>query len=369
MYYPQFTKVIIHQFLTKDKTISKRNKISMHTSKDYYLINTLRFVSAKEESQIYGDRLPKSRTSLEMWESKAYKTYLGYATRSTPPKKAQKFKKPSSPKLTTVPVLDVIEEELSESEAKSWGRDEDDRNNDHESSNEGSDRESDSGNDNTQSDNEKGSDFKHETDENETGSKSNQEENEEENEDDEEEKDDEFVKTNDDEDETNNESKVKDKAEGNEDKGLDYTTNQFDDDVNVRLNEPVDTNEGFIQKECTDAEMVNVHKRNENPEIILNQVIEDAHVTISTVAKKTEVPILPKEVSNFAPSKIKRMVTESLDHAVLAKESSQPKSTYEAAASLTEFELKKILIDEMNESQSYLTATDMSTYWGEDCYP
>ncbi|GJX65509.1 hypothetical protein Tco_0299852 [Tanacetum coccineum] len=104
IYYPRFTKVIIHHFLTKDKTISKRNKIGMHTSRDDYLINTLRFVSAKEESQIYGARLPKSLTSLEMRESKAYKTYLGYTTGATPPKKARKFKKPTSPQLTTVPV-------------------------------------------------------------------------------------------------------------------------------------------------------------------------------------------------------------------------------------------------------------------------
>ncbi|GJU64777.1 hypothetical protein Tco_1246612 [Tanacetum coccineum] len=51
------------------------------------------------------------------------------------------------------------------------------------------------------------------------------------------------------------------------------------------------------------------------------------------------------------------MVTELLKHAVLGKESSQPQSIYEAAASLTEFELKKILIDKMDEIQSYLTAT------------
>ncbi|GKA25692.1 hypothetical protein Tco_0711801 [Tanacetum coccineum] len=54
---------------------------------------------------------------------------------------------------------------------------------------------------------------------------------------------------------------------------------------------------------------------------------------------------------------IKSMVTELLEHAVLSKESSQPKSSYEVAASLTEFELKKILIDKMDVSQSYLTAT------------
>nr|GFB77598.1 hypothetical protein [Tanacetum cinerariifolium] len=86
MYYPRFTKVIIHHFLTKDKTVSKRNKIGMHTSRDDYLINTLRFITSKEESQIY--------VSLTSQKTKAYKTYIGYATGVTPPKKARNFKKP-----------------------------------------------------------------------------------------------------------------------------------------------------------------------------------------------------------------------------------------------------------------------------------
>ncbi|GKA16395.1 hypothetical protein Tco_0696142, partial [Tanacetum coccineum] len=495
----------------------------------------------------------ESMTSPEMRETKAYKTYLGYATGVTLPKKARKFKKPASPKLTTAPVLleeptrkskrvkrpakkstnaptvgvvirdtlmmafskktekvtvekrkginllsevalteeaqykevrkkslrdfhkthpsgsgtitkiapsaakikpsvtnegtgakpgvpDVTEEESNESEVESWGRNEDDNNNDRDSSSVGDDQESDS----------------------------------EEVKDDEGEKDDEFVKTSSIsiDDETNDESKDEDKAKGDEDKGMDYTNNQFNDDVN---------------------------QGNENPEILINQVIEDAHVTIFTVPKKTEVPvtssshssdlaskflkfsdipftdaeivspmdvhvhhevpsnqtpilltvpvsvviesspiyttvilqslpsftlpspqstptpppateatnppltalvdehldsrlgatraefinylsasittkiteqvkiqlpqILSKEVSNFAPPLIKSMVTKSLEHAVLAKESSQPKSTYEAATSLTEFELKKILIDIMDESQSYLTATEH-----KECY-
>ncbi|GJU19309.1 hypothetical protein Tco_1152651 [Tanacetum coccineum] len=109
MYYPRFTKVIIHYFLTQDKTVSWRNKIGMHTSKDDYLINTLRFVSVKEESQIYGAQLPKSMTNHEMRETKAYKTYLGYATGATPPKKARKFKKPASPQLSIVIYTFVIE--------------------------------------------------------------------------------------------------------------------------------------------------------------------------------------------------------------------------------------------------------------------
>ncbi|GJV99728.1 hypothetical protein Tco_1554980 [Tanacetum coccineum] len=55
---------------------------------------------------------------------------------------------------------------------------------------------------------------------------------------------------------------------------------------------------------------------------------------------------------------IKSMVTESLEHVVLAKESSQPKSTYEAASLLIEFELKKFLIDKIDEIQSYLTVAE-----------
>nr|GFB33772.1 hypothetical protein [Tanacetum cinerariifolium] len=77
----------------------------MHTSRDDYLINTLRFISAKEETQIYGAILPESLTSPEMKEPQSYQTYLGFATGATPPKKAQKFKKPASLKLTAIPVL------------------------------------------------------------------------------------------------------------------------------------------------------------------------------------------------------------------------------------------------------------------------
>ncbi|GJY84630.1 hypothetical protein Tco_0498656 [Tanacetum coccineum] len=98
MYYPQFTKVIIHHFLIQDKTLSWRSKIGMHTSKDDYFINTLRFVSRKEASQIYRVVLPECLTSPEMKESKAYKTYLGHATGVVSPKIARKFKKASPTK-------------------------------------------------------------------------------------------------------------------------------------------------------------------------------------------------------------------------------------------------------------------------------
>ncbi|GKD96441.1 hypothetical protein Tco_1380338, partial [Tanacetum coccineum] len=46
-------------------------------------------------------------------------------------------------------------------------------------------------------------------------------------------------------------------------------------------------------------------------------------------------------------------VTKSLEVAVLTRSSSQPQSSYEAAATLSEFELTKILIDKMERNKSY----------------
>ncbi|GKC56258.1 hypothetical protein Tco_1083856, partial [Tanacetum coccineum] len=56
----------------------------------------------KEASQIYGVVLPECLTSLEMKESKAYKTYLDHATSVVPPKIARKFKKSSPTKKDSV---------------------------------------------------------------------------------------------------------------------------------------------------------------------------------------------------------------------------------------------------------------------------
>ncbi|GKD10507.1 hypothetical protein Tco_1190192 [Tanacetum coccineum] len=73
------------------------------------------------------------------------------------------------------------------------------------------------------------------------------------------------------------------------------------DDVDISLNEPVDTDEGVIQKEGTDAKMTNVQQGNENPEI--SQVIEDAYVTLSTVPQKIEVPATISSHSSDLASK------------------------------------------------------------------
>ncbi|GJW10911.1 hypothetical protein Tco_1576738 [Tanacetum coccineum] len=344
-----------------DKTLSWRNKIGMHTSKDDYLINSLRFVSAKESTKIYGAILPECLTSPVIKESKAYKTYLGYATGAVPTKMAQKFKKASpskkdsdlvlvdeepiqkgkrvkrpTKKSTTKPAACVVIKEdhvesksiskekekvditrgkgiellsevalteeaqmkevrkkslrdfykthivvldSTESESESWGNDEDDNNNKQESNNEGNEQEN-------------------KSDEQESDS-----EQEEESEDDDQE-DEEFVHTpTNDKDDDNLESESDDVIKSDEEKGMDDTTYQFDDDVDARLKEPTQTDKEVVQGEGADAEMNDAQQGNENLETTQEQVVEDAHVTISTVMKKTEVPVTSSSCSSDLASK------------------------------------------------------------------
>ncbi|GJT92465.1 hypothetical protein Tco_1081310 [Tanacetum coccineum] len=233
-----------------------------------------------------------------------------------------------------------------------------------------------------------------------------------------------------------NESKD-DEMKSDEEQGMNDTTDQFDDDADARLEEPTKTTTGIVQGEGNDTEMTEAQQGNENLETTQEQVVEDAHVTISTVPKKREVPvtsssrssnlaskfltlekevadlkkdhlytqvtslvdshldtrlgetrqefmnflsesltarikeqvkdqmpqILPQEVSNFAPPVIEKLIKESHDEVTLAKVSSQPQSTYKAASTLTEFELKKILLNKIEKSESYLTAPEH-----QDCY-
>nr|GEW89284.1 hypothetical protein [Tanacetum cinerariifolium] len=246
----------------------------MHTSKDDYLINTLRFISAKEATQIYGAILTESLTNPEMKETKAYKTYLVSSKKHT---KKSKIVKRSAKKSTKAPVEVIViretpEKPLSKKKEKvdvSRGKGtellsevaltEEAQYNKQDSRSEGSDEENDSNDDNTQSDSEKRSDSEHETDENESDSESDQEENEEEIGDDEEEEEDEFVRTP--SNTSDDETKIFDKAEGDEDEEIDYTTSQLYDDVDIRLNKPLTTDEGFNQKEGTDVELTNIHRR------------------------------------------------------------------------------------------------------------
>nr|GEW83859.1 hypothetical protein [Tanacetum cinerariifolium] len=96
MFYPRFTKIIIHHFLTKDKSISMRNRTFMHTARDDSLLGTMRFLSRYKDTQVYDALLPKAITNQAMLNSDSYKTYYAIATRAEPPKSKKPKRKSDS---------------------------------------------------------------------------------------------------------------------------------------------------------------------------------------------------------------------------------------------------------------------------------
>nr|GEV08631.1 hypothetical protein [Tanacetum cinerariifolium] len=101
MFYTRFTKIIIHRFLDKDKSISIRNRTFMHTARDNILLD---FVAYKTYYAIaLGAKPPKSRKSQKKSDSaisseespskkKSTKAKKVIATKPKPTKKKEPIK-------------------------------------------------------------------------------------------------------------------------------------------------------------------------------------------------------------------------------------------------------------------------------------
>ncbi|GJY86098.1 hypothetical protein Tco_0500124, partial [Tanacetum coccineum] len=457
MPYPRFTKVIISHFISKDNTISMRNKINLYTIRDDSLLGTLKFVFKTQDYQQYEALISDDMINQDIKDSKAYKTY-DFATGKVPPKKARKYKKVASPsrklspvleeepaekpkktkkpakKSTTVPTIGVVVRDtpgvpVSKKKAPAKG------------DKVGSQPKVDSGDDGSNDDD---SDDVTKNDD------------EDDNDDEEEEHEEEYIRTpdsfefNDDDEEydelykdVNVRSKVAEHKEvGKGDAEMTDTTHesasqeksykQVIEDAHVTLTSSQKT-EGSKQSSSISsdfesnflnldnvspaidevASMMNVktpHEESSTPKSLstcdgypgnfycsyfaslfgFNQrvtrngfatqtalqsyaiefkkkaqaekekyidIIEKSVKEIIKDEVKIQLPqILPKEISNFATHVIQSTINESLENVVLDKSSSQPQSTYEAAASLTKFELKKILLDNLEKSKSYRAA-------------
>nr|GEV22969.1 hypothetical protein [Tanacetum cinerariifolium] len=86
MYYPRFTKAIIHHFMSKDPPIPKRNKVNWHYVKDDFMFSTIELVSKHQNTQQFGALLPIELTNDEIRNSKAYKEYYAIAIGEAAPK-------------------------------------------------------------------------------------------------------------------------------------------------------------------------------------------------------------------------------------------------------------------------------------------
>nr|GEW72101.1 hypothetical protein [Tanacetum cinerariifolium] len=117
MYYPRFTKVIIHHFMSKDPSIPRRNKVNWHYVRDDHMSSTIKLVSRHQNTQQFGALLPIELTNKDIMNSNAYQEYYLVATGVTPPKpKASVRKTRSSSDTTTTPPTAVAGPRLTTSE-------------------------------------------------------------------------------------------------------------------------------------------------------------------------------------------------------------------------------------------------------------
>ncbi|GKD22861.1 hypothetical protein Tco_1224564 [Tanacetum coccineum] len=88
--------------------------------------------------------------------------------------------------------------------------------------------------------------------------------------------------------------------------------------VELKRNDPLNTQVSALVDEHLDSRLGATRDE------FMSYLSATITVRITKQVKNQLPQILPKEVSNFAPPVIQSMVTESLELAVLAKESSQP---------------------------------------------
>ncbi|GJS99057.1 hypothetical protein Tco_0820227 [Tanacetum coccineum] len=156
----------------------------------------------------------------------------------------------------------------------------------------------------------------------------------------------EVTKDDDDEDDVesdaNDEKEASDSEKTDSDEDENLNANQNDDEEEVHKEEDVRTPDSF--------------EFNDDDEEY-DELYKDVNVR-SKVAEHEEVGKGDAEMTDTTHQSASQenTINESHENFVLAKSSSQPQSTYEAAASHTEFELKKILLDKLEKSKSYRAA-------------
>ncbi|GKA50104.1 hypothetical protein Tco_0743177 [Tanacetum coccineum] len=257
MSYPRFTKIIIDYFMSKDQSISRRNKMVWHTTQDDTMFTSMRCMSRHEDTHVYGTILPKELTNQAMLESNAYKTYYAFASGEKTPKPNEK---------------EVRKGREGEGEGE---RDIDEEDDDEDDFDDDSD-------DNDESDDKS---MKSDRDEIPDPNKTNKEHNEEE----EEEYDDEF---------NIEEDKKIDHEETMNDDEDNEVTKELYDDVNVNL--------GNEDTKMTNVDLGASKQQNVSQESGFEHIEEDAHVTLTHVLNThmTGGPTQSSSVSSDFTSKL-----------------------------------------------------------------
>ncbi|GKA58618.1 retrovirus-related pol polyprotein from transposon TNT 1-94 [Tanacetum coccineum] len=340
MFYPRFTKIIIHHFLEKDKSISIRNRTFMHTARDDSLLGTMRFISRHADTQSYGAIIPKAMTNQALLDSIAYRTYYAIASKKSAKVKKVTAAKPK-PTKKKAPVkadrgkgLNVLSEialskatQLKEATKRSK---KDFHISQASGSGDGTNFESggDSGeeDDDDENDSEDESDDGNDDDDGNDGNDGNGEDDDDANDDDNQEDDD----TNNNDEETDNDRTESDRIkipvlnqpsteyyeEEEEEKIDDEETmdEEEDDEVTKELYHDVNMNLGNRDTDMTDVDQGGADQQNVSQESGFEQVEEDAHVTLIPVLdiQKTDEPVQSSSVSSDFTSKLLNLKNPSL---------------------------------------------------------
>ncbi|GKB35482.1 putative reverse transcriptase domain-containing protein [Tanacetum coccineum] len=268
MSYPRFTKIIIDYFMSKDPSISRRNNMFWHTARDHTLFTSMRCISRHEDTQkkpvqaTKGTRL-KSKAKVAKPDKKkqpAKKTKAkgcdGVDTQSKVPDEQQQKTSGTDEGTGTIPGVPDVPPYESKSDKESWGDSEDEDNDDDDGDNDddgdSDDHDDDSDDERTESDRDEIPDPK----------LTNVDQTEHE----EEEYDDEFYEE---------EEENIDDEETMYDEEDDEVTKELYDDVNVNL--------GNEDTDMTIADQGALDQQNVSQESRIEQVEEDAYVTLTPV--------------------------------------------------------------------------------------
>nr|GEU94263.1 retrotransposon protein, putative, unclassified [Tanacetum cinerariifolium] len=115
MYYPMFIKVIVNFFMTKDPSISRRNKVNWHYVRYDHMFTTIKLISRHQNTQQFGAILLVKLTNEDIRNSAAYKEYYVIASGAAPPKTKASMRKMQSSSDTTMPPPTAASTRLSTS--------------------------------------------------------------------------------------------------------------------------------------------------------------------------------------------------------------------------------------------------------------
>ncbi|GJY19078.1 hypothetical protein Tco_0390569 [Tanacetum coccineum] len=128
------------------------------------------------------------------------------------------------------------------------------------------------------------------------------------------------------------------------------------------MDEHLSTRIGFATQTALQSYTTEFEKKSQVEKEKYIVIIEKSVKEIIKDEVKIQLPqISPKEISDFATPVIQSIINESLENIVLAKSSSQPQSTYDAATSLTKdlydalvksYQLNKDLFDSYGKAYS-----------------